>query len=255
MLVPLRLLPRAIATNSLAAQLASILGPALGGLLCVVSPVLGYAVSAGLYAAAASCALLIRADTRPPIEAARSRVAQIREGLVYLWGDKLVLGAISLDLFAVLLGGATGLLPVFARDVLAVGPQGFGILRASPAVGALMVATYLAYRPIRTRAGVKMLLAVGLFGLMTVVFAFSRSASSVGVRPGGARRGGHGVGVHPAEPGADRHPGPDARACVGGGDACSSGRRTSWGSSRAGSWPGSSGRSGRWRSAGPGRWP
>ena len=174
MLVPLRLLPRAIATNSLAAQLASILGPALGGLLCVVSPVLGYAVSAGLYAAAASCALLIRADTRPPFEAARSRVAQIREGLVYLWGNKLVLGAISLDLFAVLLGGATGLLPVFARDVLEVGPQGFGILRASPAVGALLVAGYLAYRPIRTRAGVKMLLAVGLFGLMTVVFAYSR---------------------------------------------------------------------------------
>jgi MFS family permease len=174
MLVPLRLLPRAIATNSLAAQLASILGPALGGLLCVVSPALGYAVSAGLFAAAASCALLIRADTRPPIDAARSRVAQIREGLVYLWGNKLVLGAISLDLFAVLLGGATGLLPVFARDVLDVGPQGFGILRASPAVGALLVAGYLAYRPIRTRAGVKMFLAVGLFGLMTVVFAISR---------------------------------------------------------------------------------
>jgi len=175
MLVPLRLLPRAIATNSLAAQLASILGPALGGLLCVVSPVLGYAVSAGLYAAAACCALLIRADTRPPFEAARSRVAQIREGLVYVWGNKLVLGAISLDLFAVLLGGATGLLPVFARDVLEVGPRGFGILRASPAVGALMVAVYLAYRPIRARAGVKMLLAVSLFGLMTVVFAYSRS--------------------------------------------------------------------------------
>jgi MFS family permease len=175
MLVPLRLLPRAIATNSLAAQLASILGPALGGLLCVVSPVLGYAVSAGLFAAAASCALLIRAETRPPVAAARSRVAQIRAGLVYLWGNKLVLGAISLDLFAVLLGGATGLLPVFARDVLHVGPHGFGILRASPAVGALLVAGYLSLRPIRTRAGLKMFLAVGLFGLMTVVFAYSRS--------------------------------------------------------------------------------
>jgi len=174
MLVPLWLLPRAIATNSLAAQLASILGPALGGLLCVVSPVLGYAVSAGLYAAAACCAILIRADTQPPFDAARSRVAQIREGLVYLWENKLVLGAISLDLFAVLLGGATGLLPVFARDVLEVGPHGFGILRASPAAGALLVATYLAHWPIRTKAGLKMFLAVGLFGLMTVVFAYSR---------------------------------------------------------------------------------
>ncbi len=174
MLVPLWLLPRAIATNSLAAQLASILGPALGGVLCMASPALGYAVSAGLYAAAASCALLIRAATRPPIVAHRSRIAQIREGLAYLWGNKLVLGAISLDLFAVLLGGATGLLPVFARDVLEVGSWGFGVLRASPAVGALLVAGYLSRRPIRTRAGVKMLLAVGLFGLMTVVFAYSR---------------------------------------------------------------------------------
>jgi MFS family permease len=174
MLVPLRLLPRAIATNSLAAQLASILGPALGGLLCVVSPVLGYAVSAGLYAAAATCALLIRANTRPTVTGAPSRVAQIREGLAYLWGNKLVLGAISLDLFAVLLGGATGLLPVFARDVLKVGPQGFGVLRASPAVGAVVVAGYLAYRPIRKLVGPKMLLAVVLFGLMTIVFAYSR---------------------------------------------------------------------------------
>ncbi len=90
---------------------------------------MGYTVSAGLYAAAAGFALLIRADTRPSIEAHRSRVAQIREGLAYLWGNNLVLGAISLDLFAVLLGGATGLLPVFARDVLAVGPRGFGVLR------------------------------------------------------------------------------------------------------------------------------
>src|SRR5262249_32257322 len=116
----------------------------------------------------------IRADTKPPFEAGRSRIAQIREGLVYLWENKLVLGAITLDLFAVLLGGATGLLPVFARDVLEVGPHGFGILRASPAIGALRVAGSLSRRPIRRRAGVKMLLAVGLFGLMTVVFAFSR---------------------------------------------------------------------------------
>jgi MFS family permease len=176
MLVPLRLLPRAIAANSLVAQLGSILGPALGGLLCVASPALGFAASAGLFAASSACAFLIRAKTKPPSVAGRSRAAHIREGLDYVWGNKLVLGAVSLDLFAVLLGGATGLLPVFARDVLGVGPQGFGLLRASPAVGALLVAGYLAYRPIRGRAGVKMLLAVGLFGLMTVVFAFSRSA-------------------------------------------------------------------------------
>jgi MFS family permease len=174
MLVPIWLLPRAIATNSLAGQLALILGPALGGLLCAFSPILGYTVSAGLYAAGAACSLLIRAETRPPVAPARSRVAQIRQGLMYVWGNKLVLGAISLDLFAVLLGGATGLLPVFARDVLQVGPHGFGLLRASPAAGAVMVAMYLTHRPIRSRSGVKMLAAVGLYGLLTVVFAYSR---------------------------------------------------------------------------------
>ncbi len=147
----------------------------MGGLLCVVSPVAGYTVSAALYAAAAACAILIRADTQPKVDKDRSRIDQIHEGLNYLWQNKLVLGAISLDLFAVLLGGATGLLPVFARDVLNVGPQGFGLLRASPAVGALLVAGILAYRPVHTHAGIKMLLAVSLYGLMTLVFAFSRS--------------------------------------------------------------------------------
>jgi len=177
MLVPSEQLPSAIATNSLAAQLALILGPALGGLLCAVSLVIGYSVCAGLFAVSILCSLSIRANTRPVVEAGRSRTAQIKEGLAYVRANKLVLAAISLDLFAVLLGGATGLLPVFARDVLHVGPEGFGILRASPAVGALLVAGLLSIRPVRRRSGVKMLLAVGLFGLMTLVFAYSRSFS------------------------------------------------------------------------------
>jgi MFS family permease len=175
MLVPTPLLPRAIATNSLAFQLASILGPALGGLLCAVSPPLGYLVCLALDGVAAFCVLMIRAETRPVIEPGISRAEQIREGLHYVWANKLVFGAISLDLFAVLLGGATGLLPVFARDILEVGPHGFGVLRSSPAVGALLVAGVLAFRPIRSRAGVKMLLTVALFGLTIVVFALSRS--------------------------------------------------------------------------------
>ena len=177
--------------------------------------------------------MMIHADTRPPFESGRSRAAHIREGLGYVWGNKLVLGAISLDLFAVLLGGATGLLPVFARDVLEVGPRGFGILRASPAVGALMVAVYLAYCPIRTGAGVKMLLAVGLFGLMTVVFAFSdgfpcrcspcrSSAALTWCR------------CYPAEPGADRHPDRMRGRVSAVSTSVSSGRQTNWGSSRAG---------------------
>lgn len=173
MLVPAHLLPRAIATNSLVSQVANISGPALGGVLCAVSPAVGYVVCVGLYAAAVLFVSRIRADTRPAFEPGRSRSAQIREGLAYVWGNKLVLGAISLDMFAVLLGGVTGLLPVFARDVLHVGPEGYGVLRGSPAVGALVVAGFLSVRPTRTRAGVKMLAAVAVFGLMTLVFAYS----------------------------------------------------------------------------------
>jgi MFS family permease len=175
MLVPIELLPRAIATNSLAVQLASIIGPAIGGLLCSITPVLGYGVSASLYAISGICVFLIRDDTQPKIEPGRSRVEQIKEGLGYVWKNKLVLGAISLDLFAVLLGGATGLLPVYARDILQVGPEGFGALRASPSIGAMLVAGFLAVHPIRRRIGIKMFSAVALFGLMTLVFAYSTS--------------------------------------------------------------------------------
>ena len=231
MLVPLWLLPRAIATNSLAGQLALILGPALGGLLCAVSPILGYAVSAVLYAAGMALTVLIRADTRPPLVPTRSRVAQIRQGLEYLWRNKLVLGAISLDLFAVLLGGATGLLPVFARDVLKVGPHGFGLLRASPAAGALIVAIYLARRPIRNHAGVKMLLAVGVYGLLTVVFAYSRwlplSVFALAVL-GGADM----VSVFTRQTLVQIATPDEMRAGCRQLQACSSGHRTSWGSSR-----------------------
>jgi MFS family permease len=176
MLVPIRLLPRAVATNALAFQVSAVVGPALGGALCTISAAAGYATCACLYAAGAVCVLSINAETRPKVEPHRSRADQIREGLGYLWENKLVLGAISLDLFAVLLGGATALLPVFARDVLEVGPRGFGVLRAAPAVGALFVAVYLSLRPIHRRVGIKMLLSVALFGLMTVVFAYSRWA-------------------------------------------------------------------------------
>jgi MFS family permease len=175
MLVPHHLLPRAIATNSLVSQLGMICGPALGGILCAVSPTAGYAVCVGMYGVAVCCTLMIRGNTRPAIEPGRSRVAQIQEGLGYVWQNKLVLGAISLDLFAVLLGGATGLLPVFARDVLHVGPEGFGILRGSPAIGALLVAAFLAIRPIRRHIGLKMYAAVAVFGMMTLLFAYSES--------------------------------------------------------------------------------
>lgn len=175
MLVPPQLLPRAIATNSLVAQVANISGPALGGVLCAVSPTFGYVVSLSLFVVAVLCVSLIRANTRPATAPTRSRLAQIKEGLAYVWGNKLVLGAISLDMFAVLLGGVTGLLPVFARDILHVGPEGFGVLRGAPAIGALFTASLLSIQPIRRHVGLKMFVAVAVFGLMTLAFGYSRS--------------------------------------------------------------------------------
>jgi MFS family permease len=173
MLVPRDLLPRAIAWNSLAWQTGAIVGPALGGLLLSHSPGLAYSTTTVLYLVAVACVLSIRANTRPQSQAG-SRWALIKEGLAYVWTNRIVFGAISLDLFAVLLGGATALLPVFARDVLHVGPDGFGLLRASPAIGAMVVALILASRPIRRYAGVTMFAGVAAFGLATIVFGLSR---------------------------------------------------------------------------------
>ena len=172
-LVPRHLLPRAIAWNSLAWQSASIAGPAVGGLLCAVSPTIAYFVIGALFGVAIVCLLPVTAVTAQVRQTA-SRMALMREGLSYVWRQKIVFGSISLDLVAVLLGGATALLPVFARDILKVGPEGFGVLRAAPAVGATVVAVYLGVRPIRRHAGVAMFTGVAVFGLGTLVFALSR---------------------------------------------------------------------------------
>jgi MFS family permease len=174
MLVPRKLLPRAIAWNSLAWQTASVMGPAAGGLLVAISPTHAYVATFGLYLVSAFFVAIIRKPTRPEVQPG-SRWALMKEGLAYVWRQKIVFGAISLDLFAVLLGGATALLPVFARDILQVGPQGFGILRSGPAIGATVVGLLLAANPIRHKAGVFMFLGVGTFGLATCVFALSRS--------------------------------------------------------------------------------
>jgi hypothetical protein len=174
MLVPRELLPRAIAWNSLAWQTASILGPAIAGLLLAMSNTLAYATALCLYATAAGAVFLIKGNTKPVTQPG-SRWQLVKEGLAYVWRQKIVFGAISLDLFAVLLGGATALLPVFARDVLHVGEQGFGILRAGPAIGATLVAFALAAKPIRSRAGIFMFSGVAVFGLATIVFGLSKS--------------------------------------------------------------------------------
>jgi MFS family permease len=174
MLVPRALLPRAIAWNSLAWQTASIIGPAAGGLLVATSPAYAYFTTFGLYLVAALTTFLIRKNAQPTVNPG-SRWTLMKEGLAYVWNQKIVFGAISLDLFAVLLGGATALLPVFARDILHVGAQGFGILRSGPAIGATVVALSLAARPIHRKAGLFMFGGVAVFGLATCVFALSRN--------------------------------------------------------------------------------
>lgn len=174
MLVPRKLLPRAIAWNSLAWQTAAIAGPAAGGLLLMHAPETAYFTTFGLYGLAAVFVFSIRGNAKPDVNPG-SRWQLMKEGLAYVWRQKIVFGAISLDLFAVLLGGATALLPVFARDVLHVGPQGFGILRAGPAIGATLVALWLAANPIRRKAGLFMFAGVALFGAATIVFGLSKT--------------------------------------------------------------------------------
>lgn len=174
MLVPKADMPQAISLKSLSWQGAVIIGPWLGGILCAYSAATAFAVSAGLFLAGLAIISLMRADTRPERQPG-SQIAQIREGLVYVWTNKIIFGAISLDLFAVLLGGATALLPAFAADVLHVGPHGFGMLRSGPAIGATIMALILARWPLKRRAGPRMFWAVGAFGFATLVFALSRS--------------------------------------------------------------------------------
>ncbi len=174
MLVPMSEMPQAISLKSLSWQGAVIVGPWIGGLLCAVDTALSYGVAAGLYAAGIVMCLFLRANTTPERQPGHA-LELIREGLSYVWRQKIIFGAISLDLFAVLLGGATALLPAFAADILKVGPEGFGILRSGPAVGAVLMALVLARWPLRRRAGVRMFWAVAAFGAATVVFGLSQT--------------------------------------------------------------------------------
>jgi MFS family permease len=172
MLVPRSLLPRAIAWNSLGGRASAILAPAIGGTLVAVSPAASFGVATVLYLVSLVSTSIVAARTKPEIQPG-SRWDLVKEGLAYVWNTKMVAGSISLDMFAVLLGGATALLPVFAKDVLHAGPQGFGILRAAPAIGGMAVAMYLAGASIKRHAGPIMLGGVAVFGAMTVVFGLS----------------------------------------------------------------------------------
>ena len=172
MLVPREILPRAIGWNTLAMQGGMVLGPWLGGLLCAISVPAAYGTSAGLYVAAGIAVSFIAANTQPDHKGG-ARLKLIAEGLAYVWSNKIVFGAISLDLFAVLLGGVTALLPVFARDILHIGPDGFGLLRSGPAIGGGLMALALSTRPIQRDAGFWMLVSVAAYGFATIVFAVS----------------------------------------------------------------------------------
>ena len=174
-LVPRDILPRAIALSSISWQTGAVIGPAIGGYLYAFASYAPYAVSAVLFAIAFASLFAIGPVPRGAMNRGPNPWAQMVEGLHYVRRNRLVLGAISLDLFAVLLGGATAMLPVFARDVLHSGPEGLGHLRAAPAVGAMLTAGFFAFRPLKHNVGVKMLSAVAVFGAATIVFGLSRS--------------------------------------------------------------------------------
>jgi MFS family permease len=180
-LVPQRDFPNAVAWNSTTFQAATILGPAFGGFLYLAahgpSAVYAIALLTAIGALISSFRIKPQVAARPR-ESSSSRSMSLKTvfaGLHFIWTRKLILGAISLDLFAVLLGGAVALLPVYARDILHTGPVGLGLLRAAPGVGAGLMSILLALRPLRGSSGKTLLWAVTGFGVFTIVFGFSRS--------------------------------------------------------------------------------
>ncbi|MBU1176614.1 MAG: MFS transporter [Alphaproteobacteria bacterium] len=171
-LVPPEALGNALTLNATAWQSANIVGPAIGGLLYGIAPGAAYGTAAVLMSIAG---FLILSIPKPP-QARRGETKTLETllaGFRYIWREKIVLGAISLDMFAVLLGGAVALLPVYARDILEVGPLGLGLLRAAPGIGGIAMALYLQRFPVRDHAGHILLVCVALFGLFTVVFGVS----------------------------------------------------------------------------------
>jgi hypothetical protein len=173
-IVPSALLSRAVAASSSSMQIAIIVGPAIGGVLYGLSPPLVYAVAAALFLFASLLIWLIKVPLAPPRREPLTFDLMFA-GIRYIWRNPFILGAISLDLFAVLLGGATSLLPIFARDIFQTGPEGLGVLQLSPAVGALAVSLPLARWPMRGRIGPMLFATVAGFGCATIAFGLSRS--------------------------------------------------------------------------------
>lgn len=173
--VPAELLPKAVATGSIAWQSASVIGPAAAGFLLAGNDAWPYVMSAILLTAAITALLNIRPLPPVPKPSGETPLRQMAEGAKFVWRERFLQGCITLDLFAVLLGGATAMLPAFAYDVLKVGDEGLGLLRAAPALGAALVALFLAFFPLSRNVGAKMLWAVVVFGAATVAFGLSTS--------------------------------------------------------------------------------
>jgi MFS family permease len=173
-LVPIEDFSNAVTWTHSVRQVASMVGPAVGGMIYGAAKGAGlvYAACAGLYVVAFFLTTLIEARTGR-LEKEVPTWTTLLAGVRFVWREKIVLGCISLDLFAVLLGGAVALLPVYARDILHVGPRGLGLLRSAPAIGAAVMGAYLAYHPLRRKVGHTMFAAVAVFGLATIVFGIS----------------------------------------------------------------------------------
>jgi MFS family permease len=165
-------LPRAMAISTAAMKIAVVAGPAIGGFVYVAGPAVAYGICAAIFLVSAVCALAIH---KVHVKKAKEPVslATVFAGFAFLGKQPVVLGAISLDLFAVVLGGATALLPIYAKDILHTGPWGLGLLRAAPAIGALVMAVLLASRPLERHVGRRMFVSVGIYGAAIIVFALS----------------------------------------------------------------------------------
>ena len=174
-LVPKDILPNAIALSSIAWQVGMIVGPAIGGYFYVIAPALPYAIATGLFGVSFMALGFIGHVPRSEILGAQRPIGQMVDGLRYVVRNKMVLGAITLDLFAVFLAGATALFPVYARDILQTGETGLANLAMAPAVGAALTALWFSFFPLKTNVGPKMLWAVAIFGVATVVFGLSKT--------------------------------------------------------------------------------
>jgi predicted MFS family arabinose efflux permease len=170
--VPRRHFANAVALNSSIFQTATIGGPMLGGVLVTAGSTFAFGVAGACYLISAVLLLFLKKH-KAVATGTRVTLQSLFSGFRYIWQEKTVLGAISLDLFAVLLGGATALLPIYASDILDVGPRGFGFLRSMPGLGAVVTALYVARWPVNKHMGVKMLVAVAIFGIATMAFGYS----------------------------------------------------------------------------------